>query len=88
MVSIIQSIQLRSAVHVIQLVLSTVNQFCGTVEVKEYFIGPHQLNSYPLKNISNLSKFSANRLALALKEKKDIIMVKVGESFNTITVDI
>ena len=83
--NIIQCIQLRSAV--IHLVLSTVSQFCGTVKLKEYFVDPNQLNSYPLKNVSDLVKFSTNRLALAIKEKKDIITVKVGESFNKTMVD-
>ena len=80
-----QCIQLRAAI--IHLILSTIKQFCGAVELKEYFIDPDELNSYPLKNVNDLLKYSINRLALATKEKKGIIMVKVEETFNKIQVD-
>ena len=83
--NIIKCLQLRSAV--IHMILSTVKQFCGAVELKEYLIHPEELTSYPLRNISDLFKYSINRLASAIKERKEIITVKVGEHFKTIEID-
>ena len=69
------------------MILSTVKQFCGAVELKEYIIHPEELTSYPLRNISDLFKYSINRLASAIKERKEVITVKVREHFKTIEID-
>ena len=53
------------------MVLETIEQFCGKLKLNEYVIDPDELNSYPLKNIDDLFKYSMNDLAMALKEQKE-----------------
>ena len=83
--NIIKCLKLRS--DIIHMVLSTVEQFCGAVELKEYLIHPNELKSYPLKTIDNLLKYSIHRLALTIKEQTGLVVGKFGETFKNIAID-
>ena len=83
--NIIKCLKLRS--DIIHMVLSTVEQFCGAVELKEYLIHPNELKSYPLETIDNLLKYSIHRLALTVKEQTGLVVGKFGETFKNITID-
>ena len=69
------------------MILSTVKQFCGAVELKKYFINPDEVTSYPLQVVDNLFKYSIDRLAKVIKEQNDFIKVKVGEHFKCTEID-
>ena len=83
--NVIPCLQVRSAI--IHMVLSAANQFCGAVELKEYFVDPEELNSYPLRAINDLFKYSMSRLSSTIKERNDFITVKPEECFKSIEID-
>ena len=90
--NVIKCLQLRSAV--VCMVLETMEQFCGELNLNEYAIDPDELNSYPLsKNIDDLFKYSMKELATALKEQKEkqdltiCVTDQIGETFKSVEVE-
>ena len=64
--------------RLIQTILQTKEQFSGAVEMREVFIDPNELNTYPLRNTKSLITFSVNRLANTFAERKEVVTSKDG----------
>ena len=64
--------------ELIQAILATKERFCAAVELKESFIHPAELFSYPLKSSKLLPCFTITELAAAIAEDKQVVTRKQG----------
>ena len=62
----------------IQDILATKERVCAAVELRESFIHPAELSSYPLKNSKLLPSFTITELATAIAEDKQVVTRKQG----------
>ena len=72
----IECTQYRS--RLIQTILQTKEQFSGAVKMREAFIDPNELNTYPLKDSESIITYSINRIAKTISEGKDVLVAKAG----------
>ena len=64
--------------ELIQAILATKERFCAAVELRESFIHPAELSSYPLKSSKLLASFTITELATAIAEDKQVVTHKQG----------
>ena len=64
--------------ELIQAILATKERFCAAVELRESFIHPAELSSYPLKSSKLLPSFTITELAAAITEDKQVVTRKQG----------
>ena len=64
--------------ELIRAILATKEKVCATVELRESFIHPAELSSYPLKSSKLLHSFTITELATAIAEDKKVVTLKQG----------
>ena len=64
--------------ELIRAILATKERFCAAVELRESFIHPAELSSYPLKISKLLPSFTITELATAIAEDKQVVTRKQG----------
>ena len=64
--------------ELIQAILATKERFCAAVELRESFIHPAELSSYPLKSSKLIPSFTITELATAITEDKQVVTRKQG----------
>ena len=64
--------------ELIQAILATKERVCAAIELRESFIHPAELSSYPLKNSKILPSFTITELATAITEDKQVVTRKQG----------
>ena len=72
----VECIRLRS--ELIRTILDVKDTFCGVVALRESFIDPSELVSYPLRSPKLLLSFTITELATAIAENKQVVTCKHG----------
>ena len=81
----VKCIQLRSAV--IKTILSTKEKYSAAVDAEESFLHPDELVSYPLREVQSLFTFALSTLRIAVKERMNALINKIGCRPGMINID-
>ena len=81
----VKCIQLRSAV--IKVILSAKEKYSTAVDVKESFLHPEELVSYPLRERQSLFTFPLRDLKIAIKERREALTNKIGRRQEMVRID-
>ena len=81
----VRCINLRSAV--IEIILSTKEKYSAAVDAEESLLHPDELVSYPLSEVKLLFTFPLSDLEVAIKERTEALINKIGHKQEMINID-